>query len=267
MQNPYLQYSNLIGIPTPIFAGTEFNQQGREVHINGVREMNRPFFEALERFGPADQCPLFLEHLRAQFGLDFQESASAERRKKPFKADLIRILKGWFFDSNRPEGAVLKGWVESRFGLRALFHRVPLTSITGPEYFIYMSEKMHPRFHHGCIFSQLDLLYEFTQQYLRRFQPVSEPVRLYRGFNGRGDESQILEKPEKRKWIIRNNCLASYSQEGERACEFGDQIVGIEAPFSKILCLPQAMPGVLPSYESEVILLGGDYESELIDQP
>ena len=260
--NPYIHYSNLVGLPTPILASYEFNFECRELHINSVKEFNKSFFAVLQKFGEEEQCPLFFEHLRVQFGLDLDQAN--EGKKKPYRADLIRILKGWFFDSNRPEGAVLKGWVESRFGLRALFHKEPLRGMTSPEYQVYVSEKMHPRFHHHCIYSQLDLLYEYSQQFLRRFYKGNEPVTLYRGFNSAEGESQVVEKKSKKKWIIRNNCLASYSQDIERASEFGDKLVSVQVPFSKILCLPQALKGYLPNMEEEVLILGGDYESDLI---
>ena len=36
------------------------------------------------------------------------------------------LLQGWGLDANGPAGAVLKGWVESRFGIVPIFHKAPL---------------------------------------------------------------------------------------------------------------------------------------------
>jgi len=159
MENPYLQYTNLIGIPTPFFASIQYNESPSEIHINGVREMYQPFFEVLDRFAEEDHAPLFFEHMRALFNLDDQELTGKSKR---YQAGFMRLIRGWFFDSNRPEGAVLKGWAESRFGLKALYHNGILTGIQTPAYLAYMAEKMHPRFHYNSIYAQLDLVYEYV---------------------------------------------------------------------------------------------------------
>jgi hypothetical protein len=39
------------------------------------------------------------------------------------RSNYLRLVRGWAFDSDGREAAVLKGWVESRFGLLARYHR------------------------------------------------------------------------------------------------------------------------------------------------
>lgn len=262
MENPYLHYSNLIGIPTQIFASIEFNENPRPTHINGVREMYRPFFEVLNRLEEKDFAPLFFEHMRALYNLEDQE---LQGKSKKYRAGFMRLIKGWFFDSNRPEGAVMKGWVESRFGLRALYHNGILTGLNTPEYMSYLAEKMHPRFHYNSIYSQLDLVYEYVQEYLKRFGPADGMLTLYRGYNSAADESERVKTIGPRSWVLRNNCLTSYSADIERASEFGDRIVRIRVPFQKVFCYEKALGGKFPGYEKEHILLGGDYLSEEVD--
>lgn len=262
MENPYLQYTNLIGIPTPFFASARYNENPAEVHINGVREMYQPFFEVLDRFGQEDYAPLFFEHMRALFNLDDQELTGKSKR---YQAGFMRLIRGWFFDSNRPEGAVLKGWAESRFGLKALYHNGILTGIQTPAYLAYMAEKMHPRFHYNSIYAQLDLVYEYVQRYLSRFGPKDGRMTLYRGYNANRDESERVETLGSRTWVLRNNCLTSYSTKLERASEFGDRLIKISAPVQKIFCCAEPMGGKFPAAEGEIILLGGDYLSEEVD--
>ncbi|MBI4715758.1 MAG: NAD(+)--dinitrogen-reductase ADP-D-ribosyltransferase [Nitrospirae bacterium] len=262
MDHKHLHYSNLIGIPTPFFASPAFNLSPVAVHINGVREMNGPLFQTLDRMDRAEAPPLFMEHMRVMFELDAEPEAGEKRR---FRAHYLRLLRGWFFDANRPEGAVMKGWAESRFGLIPLFHREPLPDINGPAYWAYVAEKMSPRFHNNAIFSQLDLLYEYTQYFLHRFGPKTGRLTLYRGANLLSGEHQVLEKREKTVWVVRNNSLVSYTSEKERADEFGDVILRVEVPFEKVLCFSDLLPGKLAASEAEYILLGGDYLSDILD--
>lgn len=262
MENRHLLYSNLIGIPTMYLASPAFNVSPLPVHINGVREMNAPLFEAMDKLGREDAPGIFMEHMRVMFNLDARPEKG---KKKNYRANYLRFLRGWFFDSNRPEGGVMKGWAESRFGLAPTYHTEPIPDFNCPSYFMYMSDKMHPRFHNNSIFSQFDLLYEYAQYYLSRFGPTQERLTLYRGMNISGDEVQVVEKREKKLWVVRNNSLASYTSDIERASEFGDVILKVDVPFAKLLCFSKLLPGKLPEYESECILLGGDYISNVTD--
>ena len=63
---------------------------------------------------------------------------------------------------------MLKGWVESRFGLFPTYHREPLRKFNSQAWARYVDDKMGSRFHNNAILSQLDLLYEFAQWTLRR---------------------------------------------------------------------------------------------------
>lgn len=262
MANNNLLSTNLTGIPTAYFASPAFNISPIPTHINGVLEMNRQLFDALDKMGKEEIAPLFINYMRVMFELEEQSVSDGKRR---FLANYLRLLRGWHFDSNRPEGAVMKGWVESRFGLRPLFHIEPVTDINSPAYYRYLMEKMSPRFHNNAIYSQFDLLYEYCQCYLKRFGGKKGRITLYRGVNRIGDEQQIIEKREKRLWVVRNNCLVSYARDLERASEFGDTVLKIEVPFEKILCFNDLLPGKLPSYESEYLVIGGNYLSEVLE--
>ncbi len=264
MSHPHLLYINLINLPSTLFASPAYNLNPIPVHINGVQETNIRLFETLDRFGKEEAPLLFKEHMRAMFGLD-EMLPSLPGKKKKYKANYRRLLRGWFFDANRPEGAVMKGWVESRFGIRTQFHKSRIDSINSLEYEDYAMEKFHPRFHNNSIFGQLDCVYEFAQYYLNRFGRKRNRLRLYRGLNRMGDDNWVIKKNSTKQWIIRNNSLTSYTSEIEYASEFGEIIVAVDIPYSKIFCFTELMPGELPSYENEYIVIGGDYISEVID--
>lgn len=262
MTNSHLLPLNRIGIPAAYLASADFNLSPVPLHIDGVIEMNASLFQAMDRLEKDDAPSLFMEYMRGMFDLD---TSPAPGKRRNNRASYLRLLSGWFFDSNRPEGAVMKGWAESRFGLIPLFHREPIPDLHSPAYRAYVFEKMNPRFHNNAIFSQLDLLYEYAQYFLRRFYKSSESVTLYRGVNRLADDHPIVQKISKKRWVARNNSLVSYTSEKERASEFGDFLLQIKAPYEKILSFPDLLPGTLPSSESEYILLGGDYLSEIID--
>jgi NAD+--dinitrogen-reductase ADP-D-ribosyltransferase len=263
MDGLYSQLSNLIGIPTSYFASPAFNLSPSPIHINGVREMYGSLFNAMDKMETAeDAAHIFMEHMRVAFDLNVSPE---EGKKKNYRANYLRLLKGWLFDSNRPEGAVMKGWAESRFGLFPLFHQEPITGVNSPAYWAYTMEKMHTRFHNNAINSQFDLLYEFCQYYLDRFGPRKRKFTLYRGTNIGDVTHQVLEKREKKEWVVRNNSLVSYTADVERADEFGDTVLEVEMPFEKILCFPQLLPGALPKSEMEYIVLGGDCLSRVVN--
>jgi len=47
---------------------------------------------------------------------------TGQQSKSRAKASYLRVVRGWAFDPDGREAAVLKGWVESRFGLMPRHH-------------------------------------------------------------------------------------------------------------------------------------------------
>ncbi|MBI3794363.1 MAG: NAD(+)--dinitrogen-reductase ADP-D-ribosyltransferase [Nitrospinae bacterium] len=263
MDRFYYEHTNLIGIPTSYFASPAFNLSPSPIHLNGVMEMNAPLFKAMDTMETSDDVAnIFIEHMRVMFELDVKPP---EGKRKSFRANFARLIKGWRFDSNRPEGAVMKGWAESRFGLPPLYHAQKITNVNSPAYMAYTAEKMHARFNNNAIYSQFDLLYEYCQYYQRRFGPRTGKYKLFRGANISGDEQEIIEKRGKLLWVTRNNSLVSYTSDVERADEFGGTILQTEVPFEKVLCFPNLLPGLISGDEKEYIVLGGDYISSVVN--
>ena len=254
---------NLVGRPTGQIASRAFNDDPAPLHIWGVREMNRSLFEMLAQASSLPEAgDAFTCYMMAMFGTDPEQRESGTgpaTRPRRYRSSFLRLIKGWGFDSNGPEGAVLKGWVESRFGIFPTFHKEAISRFSSRAWAAYVEEKMSSRFHNNAIYVQLDLLFEFCQWALERFAaPKQSHLTLYRGINS-FDEHRILERTGKRTVAIRLNNLTSFSSDRDIACCFGDTILTARVPVCKVLFFN----GLLPSHplqgEGEYLAIGGDY--------
>lgn len=253
--------TNLLGVPTGWLASVGFNDAPVALRLMGVRSMNRSLFEMLDSAEDADEAALAFEtYMQAVFGLDpEQTSKNKEEGPRRYRSSYYRLLRGWGYDSNSQEGAVLKGWVESRFGLFPTFHKEPLTTLLDEPWMAYVCEKMSSRFHNNSILTQLDLLYEFCQWELgRQFKDERRHVTLYRGIND-FKEHQIVEKIDRRHMVIRLNNLSSFTSDREVAGCFGDTILATEVPLAKILFFNTLLPRHALKGESEYLVIGGNY--------
>jgi len=249
--------SNLVGVPMGFLTGVAFNDAPVPLHIAGVREMNPSLFEMLGQAADlADAGEAFSCYMAALFGIDPEQRVRGRNR---FRSSFLDLIKGWGFDSNGPEGAVLKGWAESRFGLFPTFHKEPLRRIASPAWTTYVEQKMSSRFHNNAIFVQLDLLYEFCQWALAHFAATgSTHVTLYRGVNG-FDEHPIVARIDKRHCILRLNNLTSFSSDRGVADCFGDTILTVRVPVPKILFFNRLLAAHPLKGEGEYLVIGGDY--------
>lgn len=261
---PYIGHStNLVGLPTALLGSHLFNDHPQALHINGVREMNRSLFgemlgeaETLEDAGEA-----FRLYMEAMFGLDPEqrETRTSSTGARRFRSSYLRLLKGWGYDNNSREGAVMKGWVESRFGLFPTFHKSPILKFASPAWAGYVEEKMASRFHNNAIHTQLDIMYEFCQYCLDRFIEPGQPhLTLYRGVNDY-TEHQLVEREDRRTVIIRINSLVSFSSERHIAECFGDTILTARVPKCKVVFFNTLLSSHPLKGEGEYLVIGGDY--------
>jgi NAD+---dinitrogen-reductase ADP-D-ribosyltransferase len=250
--------TNLVGRPTEWLASCGFNDAADPLHIWGVIEMNPSLFSMLDQADDLHEAAeAFSCYMMAMFGLDPEQRIAPCAGKRRYRSSFLRLIQGWGFDSNGPEGAVLKGWVESRFGICPSFHKAVIARVSSGAWTDYVEEKMSSRFHNNAIWVQLDLLFEFCQWAIRRFAfPGETHLALYRGVND-FDEHWIVERTAKREAVIRLNNLVSFSSDREIASCFGDTILTARVPVSKILFFN----GLLPSLkgEAEVLAVGGEY--------
>ncbi|CAA7620951.1 NAD(+)--dinitrogen-reductase ADP-D-ribosyltransferase [Candidatus Terasakiella magnetica] len=253
--------TNLMGLSTHLLGSAAFNDHPRALHIAGVREMNGPMFEMLEQSDSlGDAGGAFYAYMTAMFGIDpEQQEEPVQGRPRRYRSSFLRLLKGWGYDSNAPEGAVLKGWVESRFGLFPTYHKQMITRFSTPAWMAYVEEKMSSRFHNNSIYCQLDMLYEFCQWALARYTaPGQNHLTLYRGINS-FDEHQVIERIDRKTVVMRLNNLASFSSDRGMADCFGDTILTVAVPVVKIMFFNTLLPIHPLKGEGEVLVVGGDY--------
>jgi len=254
--------TNLVGVPAPVLASLEFNAHPRPLHIAGTRATHPGLFALLARAGEAGEArEMFAHYMSLSFGLGKPAADAGVAEQRRWKTSYLKLLQGWGLDANGAAGAVLKGWVESRFGLVPAFHRLPLGRFPSPAWMRYLEEKAGSRYHNNAIWQQMDLLFEFCQWMLARFALLGggTHVTLWRGSN-RVEEQLLQGSLRERCCCVRLNNLVSFSRSREQADCFGDWMFEANVPISKLLFVPGLLNTRSLDGEAEVLALGGDYE-------
>jgi NAD+--dinitrogen-reductase ADP-D-ribosyltransferase len=252
---------NRCNLPAVILGGLTYQSHPVPLELDGVRAFHRDLFEML---APVDRhrerAALFVDYMAAHFCLDDLEQAGLSPgrvRKSRRNANYLRMVRGWAFDSDGCEGAVLKHWVETRFGLLARYHGGPLDGRDSEAYLSYVSAGAHGLYATNALEAQLDLLYTYCQYELVRQHPEETHLTLYRGIN-RIDEHEVLQRSEDGSRQVLLNNLNSFTKDRERADEFGDYILTAEVPLPKLCFYSGLLPGMLGG-ENEYVVLGGVY--------
>jgi NAD+--dinitrogen-reductase ADP-D-ribosyltransferase len=252
---------NRCNLPAVIIGSPTFQRHPVPLVIDGVVELHRTLFERLDAEPDAGaRADLFSTHMRAEFSLGHPEEAGHARtnRRSRIKADYPRLLRGWAFDADSREGAVLKGWVESRFGLLPRHHGEPIRTPSDPAYLNYQRMRAEGLYATNSLEAQLDLLYSYSQYELHRQHPHDLHITLYRGVN-HINELEVLQDMGQGQRAVLMNSLSSFTNSRERAGEFGDYILTTEVPLSKVFFFHRLLPGLLKG-EDEFVVVGGIYE-------
>jgi NAD+--dinitrogen-reductase ADP-D-ribosyltransferase len=262
---------NRCSLPAVILGSLTFQRHPTPLALDGVLELHSDLFQLLDReAGPAERARLFRDYEAAHFCLDHLEEAGLDHRSKAAdsesrrgrgraKANWLRVLRGWSFDADGREGAVLKGWVESRFGLLPRFHGEPLRDFVSPAYQRYLEMRSAGLYGTNALEAQLDLLYAFGQyEFARRQLPPK--LTLYRGIN-RLAEHEVLAVDGDGQVVLFNN-MVSFTSSRERAGEFGDYILEAEVPTTKVFFHCGLLPDQLKG-EDEHLVIGGVYRVRL----
>ena len=258
--------TNLVGVPAQLLGSTAFNDHPTPLHIGGTRQAYAGLFALLAAStSPEEASEMFIHYLSLAFGLEPAKDPASPAEARRWRASYVKLLQSWGIDSNGQAGAVLKGWVESRFGLVPCFHGERLEHFPSPAWVKYLEEKASSRFHNNCIYQQLDLLYEFCQWALQRFQPFGavQHLPLWRGITR--CEEQIVAGTlglGKRLLTVQLNNLVSFAQRADQAECFGDWLLHVRVPLAKLLFYPGLLHKVLLHGEGEVLALGGLYKVE-----
>lgn len=254
---------NRCNLPAAVLGGLTFQRHPAPLLLDGVAELHRLLFQLLEPLAePAERARQFMDYMTVYFRLEALEEVglSPGRPKLRGRADYLRMVRGWAFDPDCREGAVLKGWVESRFGLLTRYHKGLLDDRTHDNYLHFLEARSHGLYSTNALEAQLDLLYTYCQYELHCSQPEVTCLSLYRGFN-RFSDDQVLAQLDARRWVMLLNNLSSFSVHRERAEEFGDHLLRVQVPIPKIFFYNRMLPGMLKG-EDEYVVIGGVYEVE-----
>jgi NAD+--dinitrogen-reductase ADP-D-ribosyltransferase len=253
---------NRCNLPAVVLGSLTFQRHPADLLLDGVAELHRDLFRRLAAASEAERADVFRDYMTVRFQLEWPEQMGfSGRGKGRAKANYIKTIRGWSFDADSREGAVLKGWVESRFGLTPRWHGQALRDPGDEAYARYLEMRSQGLYGTNALEAQLDLVYTFCQLELARRHPGARHVMLYRGVN-RVSDYEVLEKgPGGRHVLVLNN-LNSFTCSRERACEFGDWILSVEVPLTKIFFHCGLMPGVLQG-EDEFLVIGGVAEVTL----
>jgi NAD+--dinitrogen-reductase ADP-D-ribosyltransferase len=212
---------------------------------------------------PERRTATFHDYMDVTFQLHQWDQQTTASGRKSLKNSYLRFLRGWMFDSNGREGAVLKGWVESRFGLTPTYHGQPIANIHSKAYQGYLIDRMRGSARTSAIQAQFDLLFEFAQYELQRRFPGQTHFDLFRGIYD-FDEHPLLEQTDPHHCVVRLNNLNSFTSDFERAWEFGSKVLAVKVPASKILFFNGLFSSALLRGEEENLVIGGEYEVEIV---
>jgi len=251
---------NHCNLPADILGGLTFQRSPVPLELDGVAQFHRGLFALLDRLDDAqERAAAFTMHMNAAFYLNEPEQAgySAQSVQRQ-KADYLRMVRGWSFDADGREGAALKGWVESRFGLLPRQHSGQIRDLSGEAYRRYLEMRATALYGTNAVESQLDLLYTYCQYELGKSHPSESHLTLYRGVN-RVDEHETIATLDNKQRVVLLNNLNSFTANRERADEFGDYLLTAQVPLSKVFCYTRLLPGMLQG-EDEYTVIGGLYE-------
>ncbi len=264
--DPRRWYStNLIGLSAELLSSVDFCEAPQPIRIAGTRETHAGLFSLLEGVGDQGEASeVFAHYMELAFGVAKRRKGGEEDPSRYWKSSYLKLLQGWGFDANSRPAAVLKGWVESRFGIVPTFHHGPLEHFPSEPWMRYLEEKLSSRFHNNCIQLQLDVLYEYCQWCLGRFvRPASGPsLELYRGIE-RSEARFLRGSVRSRRGVLRLNNLVSFSTSRECCDPFGDLILRARVPLEKVLFYPGIVVDRVLDGEGEVLVIGGDFDVQV----
>ncbi len=251
---------NRCNLPPWVIASAAFNDDPRPVEVQGVREANAWLFRALDALDdPAARARQLDDWLSVRFQLHHWQEQASPTARRSLRNGYLRYLRGWGHDSSGVEGAVLKAWVESRMGIPPTFHRARLD---GPEEAAgeararYARDRMLGSARTSAIFDQLDLVYAFTQYELGRRHPGERWLTLWRGQHDAA-EHEVLHRLGPREQVVRLNNLCSFTDDPERAWEFGSTVWEARVALPRIFCASWLLTGALQG-EREALVVGGE---------
>jgi NAD+--dinitrogen-reductase ADP-D-ribosyltransferase len=249
---------NRCNLPPWVVASRDFDEDPRSLELQGVRQENAGLFRALDALDDPELRGRVLDDwLSVRFQLHQWEAQATAGARRSLKNSYLRFLRGWGMDANSVEGAVLKGWVESRIGIPPTFHHVPLRPGDEAAWARYAADRTRGHAFTSAIDAQLDLVYAFTQYELARRSPGERWVTLWRGQNDL-EAHEIVERLGPREWIVRMNNLSSFTDDRERAWEFGSVVLEARLAVPRVFFAGHLLPRAILRGEREHLVIGGE---------
>jgi NAD+--dinitrogen-reductase ADP-D-ribosyltransferase len=248
---------NRCNLPPWVIASAEFNDDPRPIEVQGVREANAFLFRTLDGIDdPSERARRFDDWLSVRFQLHLWQEQATQSSRRSLRNSYLRYLRGWGHDSNSVEGAVLKAWVESRMGIPPTYHRARLDDPEGEAARRFAGDRTAGSARTCAINDQLDLVYAFTQYELARTLPGQRWLTMWRGQHD-ADAHEVLRRLGGREQVVRLNNLCSFTDDPERAWEFGSTVWEARVAVPRIFCASWLMRGSLRG-EREALVIGGE---------
>jgi NAD+--dinitrogen-reductase ADP-D-ribosyltransferase len=253
---------NRCNLPSVVLGSLSFQESPEDLRLDGVFPFHAELFAMLDSLpDKAARAERFIDYMTVHFCLETPEEAGATAKRYRTRADYTRMLRGWFFDADGREAAVIKGWVESRFGLISRFHKGRLHAGDAVADARFVEERSRGIYATHALDAQLDLLYAYAQYELAKGPDAKNHLVLYRGVNAI-DDFDILSRTGPREATVVLNSMNSFTADPERAGEFGDNILEARVPRQKVFCTSDLLPGRLKG-ENEAMVIGGAYRVRL----
>ncbi len=100
---------NRCNLPAVVLGGLTFQQHPGPLLIDGVAELHADLFRRLALAPPELRGEVFRDYMTVRFQLEWlEEMGYTGHASHRAKANYIRMIRGWSFDSDSREGAVLR---------------------------------------------------------------------------------------------------------------------------------------------------------------
>lgn len=255
---------NRCNLPPAILGGLTFQLHPTRLELDGIADLHKPLFRLLDDTAEAgqraDHFGAYMAH-HFHLGQPLDAGFAGGAQKARTRASYLRVVRGWAFDAESREAAVLKGWVESRFGLSPRHHGEALREAGSAAWQRYVAMRSAGLYGTNALEEQLDLLYAYCQYELARQFPQRSHLRLYRGVNRLAEHETLSDTGRGEKVVLLNN-VNSFSRSRERAGEFGDAVLAVDVPLAKLMFHSELLPGMLKA-EDEYVVIGGLYRVRL----
>ena len=101
---------NRCNLPPVVLGSLSFQDQPEDLRLDGAFPFQAELFSMLDSLPEKTaRAEHFIDYMTVHFCLETSEDAGGESKRHRTKADYTRMLRGWLFDADGREAAVIKG--------------------------------------------------------------------------------------------------------------------------------------------------------------